>query len=354
MKRRPPAAKPEGEEWAEQHLSTAENLRRMFPNATHEPQALVEETERAIERGDGLLQRIIDEKRMGLSDDDILHGKDGKHGILGSLDPHNEASGRFAKRLLDLGNAIVKADHPGGPTDAERTEIQRSALLANWAGLHDLAPGDDREAHRKRHELKQLFKDEFGISSPDTPNAHAHYTGQGAFGSVIDRELKGALDPKFSFQSPSARGKNLVEVARSQLGVREATGHNDGLPNRRYMEGRAPEPWCSDFFKWCMKQVDPKMAEKYGSPSCTEAMNKFGRAGNLRRPSSYVPRPGDQIFFGSRDGSDRGLAHHTGMVVKVQNGRVYTIEGNSANMVAERCYPIGSKKIIAYGDVQNG
>src|SRR5262249_47041600 len=96
MQRRAPPAKPAREEWAARELPAAENLRRMFAHATTEPQALVDEAGRAIERGDVLLQQIVDEKRMGISDHDILHGSDGKHGILASLDPNNETSGRFA------------------------------------------------------------------------------------------------------------------------------------------------------------------------------------------------------------------------------------------------------------------
>lgn len=57
------------------------------------------------------------------------------------------------------------------------------------------------------------------------------------------------------------------------------------------------------------------------------------------------PETGDQIFFGT--GWDN--VYHTGMVVKVENGIVTTIEGNSSDMVAERQYPLNSPKIFGYG-----
>ena len=57
------------------------------------------------------------------------------------------------------------------------------------------------------------------------------------------------------------------------------------------------------------------------------------------------PETGDQIFFGT--GWDN--VYHTGLVVKVENGIVYTIEGNTSDMVAERQYPLNSPKIFGYG-----
>lgn len=58
------------------------------------------------------------------------------------------------------------------------------------------------------------------------------------------------------------------------------------------------------------------------------------------------PETGDQIFFGT--GWDN--VYHTGMVVKVENGIVTTIEGNTSNdMVEERQYPLNSPKIFGYG-----
>lgn len=57
------------------------------------------------------------------------------------------------------------------------------------------------------------------------------------------------------------------------------------------------------------------------------------------------PETGDQIFFGT--GWDN--VYHTGMVVKVENGIVTTIEGNTSDMVAERQYPLNSPKIFGYG-----
>ena len=60
------------------------------------------------------------------------------------------------------------------------------------------------------------------------------------------------------------------------------------------------------------------------------------------------------IFFDwdSPNGSSRpqdGLADHTGIVEKVKNGVVYTVEGNTRDSCRERQYPVGYYEILGYG-----
>ena len=50
---------------------------------------------------------------------------------------------------------------------------------------------------------------------------------------------------------------------------------------------------------------------------------------------------GDQIFFGG--------AGHTGLVEKVENGKVYTIEGNKSDQVKRCSYTTSDSNIIGYG-----
>ena len=60
------------------------------------------------------------------------------------------------------------------------------------------------------------------------------------------------------------------------------------------------------------------------------------------------------IFFDWDDpngsaGPQDGLSDHTGIVEKVDNGFIYTVEGNSRDRCVERKYPIGSYIILGYG-----
>lgn len=107
--------------------------------------------------------------------------------------------------------------------------------------------------------------------------------------------------------------------------------------------------WCDIFVDWCFVQaygVDKALEllcqpKKSTGAGCSFSMNFYKQKGRLFN----APQVGDQIFFGKA-----GDIYHTGLVYKIENGRVYTIEGNSGNSeVAKWDYPIGADYIAGYG-----
>lgn len=107
--------------------------------------------------------------------------------------------------------------------------------------------------------------------------------------------------------------------------------------------------WCDIFVDWCFVQAFgvEKALELLCQPrkstgaGCGFSMNFYKSKERLFNS----PEVGDQIFFG-KDGD----IYHTGLVYKVENGRVYTVEGNSENSeVAKWDYPIGASYIAGYG-----
>ena len=64
----------------------------------------------------------------------------------------------------------------------------------------------------------------------------------------------------------------------------------------------------------------------------------------------YVPEPGNTIFFSwdNENGLD-GSIDHVGIVEKVEDGYVHTIEGNAYEMVMRRKYKLGWYEILGYG-----
>lgn len=107
--------------------------------------------------------------------------------------------------------------------------------------------------------------------------------------------------------------------------------------------------WCDIFVDWCFVQaygVEKALEllcqqKKSTGAGCSFSMNFYKSKGRLFN----TPQVGDQIFFGKA-----GDIYHTGLVYNVENGRVYTIEGNSGNSeVAKWDYPIGADYIAGYG-----
>lgn len=69
--------------------------------------------------------------------------------------------------------------------------------------------------------------------------------------------------------------------------------------------------------------------------------------------NNVEPSPGMIIFFDWEAESDGGgldgQPDHVGIVEKVENGRVYTIEGNTSDSCRQRSYPVGYYQILGYG-----
>lgn len=108
--------------------------------------------------------------------------------------------------------------------------------------------------------------------------------------------------------------------------------------------------WCDVFVDWCFVTTfgrglgqrllgQPNRSLGAGTGYSLKYYQQMGRLFSS-------PEPGDQIFFG-----DSKTTWHTGIVSKVENGYVHTIEGNAGNPSAVRVgrYVIGGKSIKGYG-----
>ncbi len=105
--------------------------------------------------------------------------------------------------------------------------------------------------------------------------------------------------------------------------------------------------WCAMFVSWCANQanISTDIIPEYAS--CTAGQGWFTSRNAFGKSGEYTPKTGDIIFFSS-NGANSGPTH-TGIVVKVENGTVYTIEGNTSNKCAQRKYALGYYTITGYG-----
>lgn len=108
---------------------------------------------------------------------------------------------------------------------------------------------------------------------------------------------------------------------------------------------------------WCAMLVSTALAEACGSKadaktvmhgvwpysSCNQLYDA-APSGYKGKRGSWTPKPGDVIVFTS-NGSTRS---HTGMVYKVEDGKVYTIEGNVSNMCKRKSYKLTDTYIYGY------
>ena len=135
---------------------------------------------------------------------------------------------------------------------------------------------------------------------------------------------------------------DLVAVAQSQV------GNVGGAPYWSWYGFSSRVEWCAIFVSWCAGQcglLDSGAVPKFSG--CGTGVQWFQSRGQWL-PGSATPEPGMLIFF-KWYGSDALIADHVGIVERVENGRVYTIEGNSNDMVRRNSYPVGYGEIKGYG-----
>ena len=132
----------------------------------------------------------------------------------------------------------------------------------------------------------------------------------------------------------------MVAVAQKQL------GNVGGEPYWSWWGYTDRVEWCAIFVSWVADQcgylntgILPRME------GVRPYVDWFVQRSQWQN-REYEPIPGDIIFF---DWESDGLADHVGIVEKVEDGFVYTIEGNSGDRCSECCYTIGSPPILGYG-----
>lgn len=160
--------------------------------------------------------------------------------------------------------------------------------------------------------------------------------------------LEKASNSQLEDKTANAGSNNYTKYARDldKLGV--YNGKKNGFA------------WCDIFVDWCFIKafgVENGMAMTcqpmggYGA-GCTNSANYYKQQGRFLYAN---PQPGDQIFFSENGGK---TMCHTGLVEKVANGQVYTIEGNTSSspgvvanggMVRSKSYRLNYAKIDGYG-----
>ena len=208
----------------------------------------------------------------------------------------------------------TSVDEEGNPVETEST-IERTRLYITVT-----------------HKTAEEMADEYGFSAEQ-------------------REQLAELlsDENASLWSSALYGINfsgdIVEVALSQVG-------NSGDVYWTYMGFESRVDWCACFVSWCANEcgyIDAGILPK--TAGCGAGESWF-RARDQWQDNSHIPNPGDIIYFDwdkeETNGQD-GLTDHVGIVEKVENGYIYTIEGNSGDQVANKEWPVGHYEIYGFG-----
>ena len=139
----------------------------------------------------------------------------------------------------------------------------------------------------------------------------------------------------------------IVTVALSQI------GNVGGQPYWSWYGFESRVEWCACFVSWCANEcgyIDGGVVPKFAG--CVNGVQWFKDRGQWQ-DSSFEPSAGQIIFFDwdnkGSSGPQDGQSDHVGIVERVEDGIIYTIEGNSGDSCRENHYAVGHYEILGYG-----
>jgi hypothetical protein len=138
----------------------------------------------------------------------------------------------------------------------------------------------------------------------------------------------------------SVGDSSMIEIADTQI------GNIGGEPYWSWYGFSERVEWCACFVSWCAEMcgyIEAGILPKFAG--CDIGVGWFKRNGQWQ-DGGYTPAPGDIIFF---DWNGNGSSDHVGIVERVDDEFVYTIEGNTSDSCARRSYRLDSGKIFGYG-----
>ena len=131
----------------------------------------------------------------------------------------------------------------------------------------------------------------------------------------------------------------IVEIAKSQI------GNMGGMKYWTWFGYKNRVEWCACFVSWCANQSGDLNISVPRFSSVDYGMEWYKNKG-LWFDKDYMPLPGDVVFFDWNNDND---PDHVGIVEKIHNNQIYTIEGNSNDRCQSKYYSLTSNSIFGYG-----
>ena len=290
----------------------------------------------------------------------------------------SEINNEFMNKIIE-----IQRDNPYNEYDINSTKAEWKDILAVYAvriskgkNEADVITINDEKVKL----LKEIFWDmnevsftkeessheeiKIGLTSTETVTVttvklHIVVTGKSVtemadkynFNSEQRKQLAELIDNEYAnmwssvIYGSSVGSNDIVNVALEQV------GNVGGQPYWSWYGFNSRVEWCACFVSWCANQcgyIEAGIIPKFAG--CEDGINWF-KVCELWQDKGFIPKAGDIIFFDWADesGKRNGLVDHVGIVEKVENGKVYTIEGNSNDSCCRREYDIDSLDILGYG-----
>ncbi len=132
---------------------------------------------------------------------------------------------------------------------------------------------------------------------------------------------------------------SVLQVARDEIGIEEQPPGSNGGPRVEQYLGSTGlgggHPWCAAFVFWCFQQGAERLGTDNPCINTAGVLDHWNRAGRegIRRITHAQAEEDPQLVQPGMifviDTGDPGGAGHTGIVERVEGGKLVTIEGNT-------------------------
>ena len=124
---------------------------------------------------------------------------------------------------------------------------------------------------------------------------------------------------------PQGTLPRLIQIALAEVGTAE-TGQNETKYGKHMKADKLP--WCGSFLNWCADQAGVKVPNVVSTKAGAEAFKK-------NKQWHETPKIGDFVFFDFII-DDKVTINHIGLVIRVSEKQIVTIEGNTSGAGDQR------------------
>lgn len=147
--------------------------------------------------------------------------------------------------------------------------------------------------------------------------------------------------------------QQVLELARGELGTTSGDKYIE-FYNRLTGAGLPyGVAWCAAWVTWVMRKAGVPEESVLNYKGCSTGSEWFAARGRFYgRGSGYIPKPGDIIMYEWNPENENGPYDdgddHTGIVERVENGKVHTLEGNNGGKCQRDWWSVWAEEISGY------
>lgn len=157
---------------------------------------------------------------------------------------------------------------------------------------------------------------------------------------IASRDVKAYYTGNKDDENINGYRENIANIACREEGYTEGQGNRTKYGDWYGINAE----WCAIFVSWCANKagINEDIIPKHSY--CLDGANWFIEHKCWYSPNEYIPKKGDITYFYQGNG-----INHVGVVVKVTNDSIITMEGNMSNKVLKMSHKLNDDSIAGYG-----